>query len=287
MNIVWRLGGFHTLMSFMGGIGTMMKGSGLEQSLETVYGENAVQHMMSGKAVSRVLQGHFLVEAALTNKLVSNFLPQKLKENELAENVEIGGNYEEENGDEEEQSEDEDENYEEHYLNGEDNTQETVNNIEPVICSEKVLNEEEIRNLAQLYKLVRSGKVKDADILESAELKELEKNLKDLKNDLAVNLRTAKLWLQYIDYVELLKLYIRVERTGNWDLHLVAVKRMINLFAATGYMNYAKSARLYLQFMVHLPKEHPWLYSCFMEQDYHTIRRSDRFWAGLWTDLAI
>ena len=285
MNIVCRLGGFHTLMSFMGNIGTMMKGSALEESLETVYGENAVQHMMSGKAVSRALRGHFLVEAALTNKLVSNFLSQKLKENELAENVEIEGK--EENENEEEQSEDEDENYEEHYLNGKDNTQETVNNIEPVVCSEKVLNEAGIRNLTQLYELVRSGKAKDADVLKSAELKKLEKNLKNLKNDLAVNSRTVKLWLQDIDYVELLKLYIRAERTGNWELHLVAVKRMINLLAATEHMNYAKSARLYLQFMVDLPKEHPWLYFCFMEQSYHTVRRNDRFWARLRTDLVI
>ena len=192
----------------MGGIGKMMKGSGLEESLETVYGENTVQDMMSGKAVSRALRGHFLIEAALMNKLVSNFLPQKLKGNELAENVEIGDNYDKENGDQEEQSEDEDENYEEHYLNGEDNTQETVNNIEPVVCSEKVLNEEEIRSLTQLYELVRSRKTKDADILESTELKKLEKNVKDLKNDWAVESRTAKLWLQYINYVELLKLYI-------------------------------------------------------------------------------
>ena len=91
---------------------------------------------MSGKAVSRALRGHFLIEAALTNKPVFNFLSQKLKENELAESVEIEGK--EENGNEEEQSEDEDENYEEHYLNGKDNTQETVNNIEPVVCNEKV-----------------------------------------------------------------------------------------------------------------------------------------------------
>ena len=67
-------------------------------------------------------------------------------------------------------------NYEEQHLNGEDNTQETVNNIEPAVCSEKVLNEEEIRNPTQLYELVRSGKAKDADILEPAELKKLEKN---------------------------------------------------------------------------------------------------------------
>ena len=32
MNIACRLGGFHTLMSFIGSIGTMMKGSDLEES---------------------------------------------------------------------------------------------------------------------------------------------------------------------------------------------------------------------------------------------------------------
>ena len=63
LNIVCRHGGFHTMMSFMGSIGSMMKGSGLEEALETVYGPNAVAHMISGKAISRALRGHFLVEA--------------------------------------------------------------------------------------------------------------------------------------------------------------------------------------------------------------------------------
>ena len=87
MNIVCRLGGFHTLMSFMGSIGKMMKGSGLEESLETVYGENTVQHMMTGKAVPRALRGHFLVEAALMNNLISNFIPQEHFENDNAESI--------------------------------------------------------------------------------------------------------------------------------------------------------------------------------------------------------
>ena len=60
MSIVCRLGGFHTMMSFMGSIGSMMKGSGLEEALETVHGPNAVIHMISGKAVSRALQWAFL-----------------------------------------------------------------------------------------------------------------------------------------------------------------------------------------------------------------------------------
>ena len=63
------------MMSFMGSIGSMMKGSGLEDALETVCGANAVVHMISGKAVSRALHGHFLVEAALVNKLMLAVLP--------------------------------------------------------------------------------------------------------------------------------------------------------------------------------------------------------------------
>lgn len=61
---------------------------------------------------------------------------------------------------------------------------------------------------------------------------------------------------------------------------------MINLFAATGHNNYAKSSRLYLQLMYELPSSHPWLYQQFLN-GHHAVRRSERFWAGLSTDLAI
>jgi len=71
LKIVCRLGGFHMMMSFIGSIGSVMKGSGLEEALETAYGHNSVTHMISGKAISRALRGHFLVEAALVNKLIS------------------------------------------------------------------------------------------------------------------------------------------------------------------------------------------------------------------------
>ncbi len=74
---------------------------------------------------------------------------------------------------------------------------------------------------------------------------------------------------------------------GNWNLHLVAIEKMFNLFAATGHSNYAKSSRLYLQLMRELPTDYPWLYHCFAEQGFHTVRRSSRLWAGLWTDLTI
>ena len=88
------------------------------------------------------------------------------------------------------------------------------------------------------------------------------------KARLVENSPTAKLWLQYIEYIETLKLFIRAEQTGGWNLHLVLISRMINLFAATGHINYAKSSHLYLQLMLQLPTDHPWLYYCFIEQGF-------------------
>ena len=74
----------------------------------------------------------------------------------------------------------------------------------------------------------------------------LEESLLKYKTLLPERSPTAKLWLQYIEYVETLKMFIRAERRGNWCLHLVLVGKMLNLFAATGHINYARSARLCL-----------------------------------------
>ena len=61
---------------------------------------------------------------------------------------------------------------------------------------------------------------------------------------------------------------------------------MLNLFAANGHINYAKSSRLYIKQMRELQETHPWLFEKFTEV-YHAVRRSDRFWSGLWSDLVI
>ena len=42
-----------------------MAGTGLTDALQTCYGPVTIGHMMSGKAVSRSVCGHFLVSAAL------------------------------------------------------------------------------------------------------------------------------------------------------------------------------------------------------------------------------
>ena len=69
--MVLRLGGFHMQMSFLGSIGHLMAGSGLQELLEVVFAGNAVRHILTGKAISRAVRGHMLVDAALNTILVA------------------------------------------------------------------------------------------------------------------------------------------------------------------------------------------------------------------------
>ena len=73
-DIVLMLGCFHTLMNLLGAIGTLMEGTGLKNILETVYGENAVVHMMTGKAVHSALWGHLLVDKCLHSQLIKEMV---------------------------------------------------------------------------------------------------------------------------------------------------------------------------------------------------------------------
>ena len=63
-------GTFHTTMNLLGCIGVIMENSGLTNVLEQIYGVNTVQHMLSGKAYSRALRGHLIVDTSL-NTLIA------------------------------------------------------------------------------------------------------------------------------------------------------------------------------------------------------------------------
>ena len=80
-------------------------------------------------------------------------------------------------------------------------------------------------------------------------------------------------------------MYIKAERIGNWTMQLECTRKMLNFFfAGTGHVNYAKSARLYLQIMLKLNVDHPCLFERFCT-GFHSIPRTDRFWVGLWSEL--
>ena len=192
----------------------------------------AVGHMLAGKAYSRAVRRHLLLDSALHVMLMEGLI----------------------NGDSDE-------------------------------CN--ALSQANVDALRQLY----DGAMDETYNLQELEppqcLVQLGNSLEDLKVALSANSRTAKLWLQYMKHVQMLKAFLRAERTSNWQLHLVSLSEMLKLFAATGHSNYAKSGRLYLQMMLNLPEKHPWLYQKFNDAGFHTVHRSDRYWTGISTDLAV
>ena len=86
--------------------------------------------------------------------------------------------------------------------------------------------------------------------------------------------------------VKLLCRCIKAERIGKFNLHLSVVQEMLPYFAASGHNSYTKSAYMYLQTMQSLKDDHPVVHYLF-QAGYHVVRRSDRYWGGLSTDLVI
>lgn len=68
---VIRSGGFHLLMSFLGCVGHVMAGSGLQELLSStgLYARNSIQHMLTGHAYARSIRAHFLVHTSLSQKI--------------------------------------------------------------------------------------------------------------------------------------------------------------------------------------------------------------------------
>ena len=60
-----KLGEFHLIMSYLGCIGYIMSGSGLNDLWSTVYAECFIVHMLSGHAYSRSLSAHLSTMVAL------------------------------------------------------------------------------------------------------------------------------------------------------------------------------------------------------------------------------
>ena len=51
-----------------------MAGFGLREVLELIYASNAVDHILTGKAISRAVRAHLIVDAALNALLYSEAL---------------------------------------------------------------------------------------------------------------------------------------------------------------------------------------------------------------------
>ena len=205
-------------MSFLGRIGTMMKGSGLAELLETAFGERTFHQMFVGKTVLQALRGHFLVEAALMTKLLRHLFPTDYSYFQEVDKLLTG---------EEQENEDDLHDIE---FNEDDDLPDAFRND---LTDEIVIEEADILKIKKLYKSLISENDSLENVNKPETLSKFFIFLGKYKDQLALRSRAARLWIQYLDYVIIVKNFIRAERTGNWQLYLVSTSLMLNLFEAT------------------------------------------------------
>ncbi|KAF5281918.1 hypothetical protein FQR65_LT14444 [Abscondita terminalis] len=98
----------------------------------------------------------------------------------------------------------------------------------------------------------------------------------------------AKLWIQYFKMSSLIKQFLEAEKSGNWQLHLDCTQKMLPYFHAAGHYKYAQCGHLYLQEMLSLREiMDPVEYNKFTEGGLFTIRRSQKFYSGIFSDQTI
>lgn len=267
--VILRLGGLHVIMSFLGSIGHIMSDSGLYEVLEQVYASNVVVHMLSGKAIARAIRGHFLVETALFGLICDEVFHVPLP---------VPGDTDVESGCTK------GEEYNDREMIAGDNHQlsEIVSSENEGSAVEKI--DSDLLKAGDIFDKLFTSDIGIQDISICEDLEKVSNKLEIFKE--RQEGRTAKLWFIYLQMLDILRRFIKAERTGNWQLHLSSVSEMLPFFAASGHNHYTKSVMIYLKMMQSLSKDSPGVHQQFC-RGLHVVRRSERYWAGLSTDLII
>ena len=232
-SIILRLGTFHLQMSFLGAIGYLTAGSGLQEIMELVYAPNAVVHILSGKAYARAVLSHLLVGAALNALLLADAfkVPKILFHQEVQTAVQ------------------EDE------RNGEGGTVydfafPPMQGPDPDVMDggnlEANVGDDTLDIAVTVLEKVLNGCMSPRDATREDVFIEVSSQLETHRKPLCGS-RTAALWLQYMHMADIMRKSIKAERTGNFKMHLESVKDMLPFLAAAGHNHYTKSSWLYLK----------------------------------------
>ena len=91
--------------------------------------------------------------------------------------------------------------------------------------------------------------------------------------------------LNICNKLSIMRVFIRAEKLGDFELHLYAISMMIPLFKSSGHFPYEKSSRVYLDQMRdlnnNLTEEE---YDVYANKGMFTVRRSEKHWGVIFTD---
>ena len=82
-----------------------------------------------------------------------------------------------------------------------------------------LFNEETVEVLSRLYESLEKQEVSLDEVCDHPVLNSTGDIVGNLKFVQEIS-RTGKLWLQFMDFVSIIRMFIRAERTGNFELHI-------------------------------------------------------------------
>ena len=149
----------------------------------------------------------------------------------------------------------------------------------------KKLSKSKLDKDSQVFNQPNEQNISIEEVANDIDVKEMLASISQYKERFS-EARTAKLWFQYLRMVEIICMFIKAERTRNFDPHLQILWETMPYFAVSGHRLYARSAHIYQQAMQNLEVINKKVYERF-QNGYHVVWRSKRFWGGLSTDLII
>jgi len=150
---------------------------------------NTFSHMLTGKAVLRVVCGHLLVDSARNTILVANTYNVPVPTNQEADDSEAVGVLQNP-----ERSDDDDE----------------THDLDTITA--------DLTAAAELYDRTMSCTFSMEEVCSSEALVRLQSKVNG-KNE-TMTVRTETLWFHYLEMVDILRRFLKAVRTGNWRLHL-------------------------------------------------------------------
>lgn len=82
--VIVRLGGYHLLMPFLGVIGYIMSGNGLQELFYVAYAQLSTERMMAGRAYSRAVRAHILCSLALVHVILTRMTDNETTQEETS-----------------------------------------------------------------------------------------------------------------------------------------------------------------------------------------------------------
>ena len=77
--------------------------------------------------------------------------------------------------------------------------------------------------------MIKNGELTLDDVLKDDVFVKLNNKINEWKQSME-EYKTAKLWLQYMEMVQILRDFIRSARTGNWALYLHSLQEILPFF---------------------------------------------------------